>query len=326
MLLYIAKLRIENFVILPLFFFDLLQICLQFYLGLLCQLGLEHEAALSSLVEKVGTVSEAIIAELLSDALSVGTLGAFLDEVVQEAQDFKVKALKAVIFVVVQLLSNGIVIALEEILTLLIGSLLVFHSVELILLRHLLLQLLAVRLLDFTDCSLVEHLHGLGLGLLEDLLELHLEHGAPVAELVVEQLLEHLVSVHHRLVALVFANVAPAGFDRWHSASIDGVHVRLGQVEKHLTVERLLVKLLGLDTVEHFAAQGVHLLHELGAQVLKGDVCKVLKLVLIGEGPDHGAAVALFEETFEEAPNSIFLVDRLAEAFLILQRLLQVVF
>ena len=326
MLLNITELRIEHFVVLPLFFFDLLQICLQFNLSLLCQLGLEHEAALGGFVEEVGTIGEAIIAELLSDALSVGTLGAFLDEVVQEAQDFKVKALKAVIFVVVQLLSNGIVIALEEILALLIGGLLVFHGVELILLRHLLLQLLAVRLLDFTDSSLVEHLHGLGLGLLEDLLELHLEHGAPVAELVVEQLLEHLVRVHHRLVALVFADVAPARFDRWHSASIDGVHVRLGQVEEHLAVERLLVELLGLDAVEHFAAQGVHLLHELGAQVLKGDVRQVLKLVLIGEGPDHGAAVALFEETFEEAPNSIFLVDRLAEAFLILQCLLQVVF
>jgi len=55
----------------------------------------------------------------------------------------------------------------------------------------------------------------------------------------------------------------------------------------------------------------VHLLNELGAQVVEGDVRQVLKLIFLRQGSDHGAAIALLEETFEQAPNSILLIYRL---------------
>ena len=70
----------------------------------------------------------------------------------------------------------------------------------------------------------------------------------------------------------------------------------------------------------------MHLLHELGSQVVQRDVRQILQLVFLGERPDHGAAVALFEEALEQAPDSVLLVDGLTEAFLGLEGLLQVVF
>ena len=59
-------------------------------MSLLRKLGLKHQTTLSSFVEEVCAVSEPIVAELLSDALSVGSLGALLDEVVEEAKDLEV--------------------------------------------------------------------------------------------------------------------------------------------------------------------------------------------------------------------------------------------
>jgi len=76
---------------------------------------------------------------LLRDALGVGSLRAFLDEVVKEAEDFKVEALQAIVFIIVQLLSNCIIIALQEVLAFLIRRFFIFHRVEIHLLLHLLL-------------------------------------------------------------------------------------------------------------------------------------------------------------------------------------------
>ena len=84
--------------------------------------------------------------------------------------------------------------------------------------------------------------------------------------------------------------------------------------------------MLGLDSVHDFAAQGVHLFLELRPEVLKGNVSEVLQLVLFGEWSDHGATVTLFEEAFQEASDTVFLVDGLAETFLVLKSLLEVVF
>ena len=69
----------------------------------------------------------------------------------------------------------------------------------------------------------------------------------------------------------------------------------------------------------------MHLLNELGPQLLQGDLCQVLQHGFICEGAYHSLTVALFEETLEEAPDSILLIDRLTESFLVLQCLLQVV-
>ena len=65
------------------------------------KLGLKHKAALCCLVEKVSAIGQTVIAELLGKALSIRSLGAFLDEVIEEPEDLKVEALKAVILIVV---------------------------------------------------------------------------------------------------------------------------------------------------------------------------------------------------------------------------------
>jgi len=49
-----------------------------------------------------------------------------------------------------------------------------------------------------------------------------------------------------------------------------------------------------------------------------------LKLVLIGERPDHGDAVTVSEETLEKPPDAVLLLDGIRESLLILEGLLQV--
>ena len=64
----------------------------------------------------------------------------------------------------------------------------------------------------------------------------------------------------------------------------------------------------------------MNLFDELGSEVVEGDVSQVLQLVLLGQGTDHGAAVTLLEEALEQAADSIFLIDSLAETLLSLER------
>jgi len=65
----------------------------------------------------------------------------------------------------------------------------------------------------------------------------------------------------------------------------------------------------------------VDLFDELRPQSFQRDVRQVLQLVFLGQGSDHGAAVAFFEEGFEQAADSVFLVNRLAETLLVLKSL-----
>ena len=81
-------------------------------MSLLRKLGLKHKPTLGSFVEEVGAVGEPIVAELLGDALSVGSLGTLLDEVVEEAKDLEVEAFEAIVLIVVELLSNRVIIPL----------------------------------------------------------------------------------------------------------------------------------------------------------------------------------------------------------------------
>ena len=190
----------------------------------------------------------------------------------------------------------------------------------------MLLELRVEHVFDLANGCFIELFHGELLGLLVDLLELTLQHGASLTEVVIELLFEDLVSVHHCLLALVLADVAPARFNRGYSTRIDRIHIALGQVVKHLSIEWLVIELLRFDAIHHLASQCVHLFDELGPQVVQRDVCQVLQLVLLGQRSDHGAAVALLEETFKKTPNSILLIDGLAETFLVLKSLLEVIF
>jgi len=70
----------------------------------------------------------------------------------------------------------------------------------------------------------------------------------------------------------------------------------------------------------------VGLLDELRSQLFHRDVGEVLKLVLFREWTNHSATVTILEETFEQAADSIFLIDGLTETLLVLKGFLQVVF
>ena len=112
LLLDIAQLRVVDILILALLLLELGQVRLDLGMSLLGQLSLKHQPALGCLVEEIGAVGEAIVAELLRDALRVGTLGSLLDEVVKEAEDLVVEAFEAVILIIVKLLSNRVIIPL----------------------------------------------------------------------------------------------------------------------------------------------------------------------------------------------------------------------
>lgn len=73
------------------------------------------------------------------------------------------------------------------------------------------------------------------------------------------------------------------------------------------------------DSVDNLPAQSVHLLNELRSQLIQRNVCQILQLVLLGQWSDHSGTVTLFEKRFKQSTNSIFLVDRLTESFLILK-------
>ena len=81
-------------------------------MSLLCQLRLEHETALGCLIEKVCAIGKSIIAKLLSDALRVWALRSLFDEVIEETEDLEVEALKAIVFIIIQLLCNRVIISL----------------------------------------------------------------------------------------------------------------------------------------------------------------------------------------------------------------------
>ena len=78
--------------------------------------------------------------------------------------------------------------------------------------------------------------------------------------------------------------------------------------------------------MDNLSSEDVHLFDELRPQILDGNLGQILKLVLLGQRPDHGATVSVLEEGFEEAPNSILFVDCFAEAFLVLECLFQILF
>ena len=167
--------------------------------------------------------------------------------------------------------------------------------------------------------------HGLLLGLLVDLLELALQHGAPLAKIIVKLLFKDLISVHHCFLALIFADVAPTGLDGGDGSGINGVDVGFGQIVEHFSIKWFVVQLLRFDAIHDLSAKRVHLLNEFGPQVVQRDIGQVLQLVFLGQWPNHSAAIALLEETFQKAPDSIFLIDSLAETFLVLQGFFKVV-
>ena len=166
LLLNDAKFRVKHIVLLTLFILQFSQVSFQLGVSLLSELCLEHQTTFGRFIEEVSPVSEPIIAELLGDALSVGSLRPLLNEVVEEAEDLKVQAFEAVVLVVIQLLSYRVVVALEEVLALLVRCLLVLHRVQLKLLVHLLLQLSQESVLDLTYGSLIELGHCLRFGIL----------------------------------------------------------------------------------------------------------------------------------------------------------------
>jgi hypothetical protein len=89
-------------------------------LSLLSELSLEHEASLGRFIEEICPISKSIVTELLGDALRIWTFWTFFNEIIKEAQNLEIEALKAIIFIIVELLSNRVIIPLQKVLAFLV--------------------------------------------------------------------------------------------------------------------------------------------------------------------------------------------------------------
>jgi len=172
---------------------------------------------------------------------------------------------------------------------------------------------------DLADRSLGELLDGCPLSLPVYLLQLLLEHGRPDLERLGERPLERLLRRLLRPLALRLANVGPGGLDVRDRALVDGVHVGARQVVKHVTAQLLTVHHLSFHSVYYLSSKLHELFNKFGSKVLNGNFFKRLQIFFFGQGADHSAAIALFEEGFEHAADAVLLFNAIREAFLWLQ-------
>ena len=60
------------------------------------------------------------------------------------------------------------------------------------------------------------------------------------------------------------------------------------------------------------------LLYEFRSQLIHWDICQALKLTLLCKRTNHSVAVTFLEERLKQTSDTIFLVNGIAEAFLVL--------
>ena len=109
----------------PPFVFCLSQVLLQLFKTLFGKLCLKSSVTFGSFIEEAGSFDNAIVAELLGKVLSIRSFWSFFKEIVEKAKDFHVEVFKRAVLVVAKLLRYGVVIALQEVRTLLIAGLFV---------------------------------------------------------------------------------------------------------------------------------------------------------------------------------------------------------
>ena len=137
---------------------------------------------------------------------------------------------------------------------------------------HLVLEFNEEAAGNLAYCSLSELLKGVALGLAVNLLEFLLEDWSAHFKGFGEGPLEALLGVLLSSLALRLADVGPGSLDVGHCAAVDCVDIAAGQVVKHVSTELLAVHNLGFNAVDDLASQAHELLHELGSQLLDGNL------------------------------------------------------
>lgn len=145
---------------LALLILDFLDLALQLLLGLVGELLLILKLVCKSLVEEVCAFRQHLVAELLGNRLSLRALRTFVDEILQEIHDLLRQRVQSVILVVSEFLCDRLVVLLQEVNTLLLRRLLVFHREHLVLLHHFGLELLDELVSNFADGHFFENVEG----------------------------------------------------------------------------------------------------------------------------------------------------------------------
>ena len=143
---------------------------------------------------------------------------------------------------------------------------------ELELVLHLVLELDEEGFGDVADRGLRELFKRVALALLVDLSKFFLKDRGALFETFLERAFESFIGLLLGSLALALADVRPGSFDVGHCTAVDCVDIAAGQVVKHVSTELLAVHNLGFNAVDDLASQAHELLHELGSQLLDGNL------------------------------------------------------
>ena len=124
----------------------------------------------------------------------------------------------------------------------------------------------------------------------------------------------------------ILADIAPSGFDAGYITLVDSLGVSFTQLEQGLTSDISTVERLGLDSLENFGAQVLHLSDELGPHLRIGQVLQLLEVTLVLRRPHHRVAVSVFKERSDHTPDAVFVLYCVRVASLLPQGLLEVLF
>lgn len=185
----------------------------QLLLGLLPDLLLKVEFIGNAFVEELSAFSQRLVAELKRDLFSKRTFGTLIQKELLKILDLMAERLQLFVLLVPELLSNGLIVLLQEHHANLLGGLLVLNAEHLQLALHLLLQTSEVLLAYVANRVLVKGRQSSALALREELFQLFLEEGHCILEALVEIAFKGLIGVLIGLEALILADVGPAALD-----------------------------------------------------------------------------------------------------------------
>ena len=120
----------------------------------------------------------------------------------------------------------------------------------------------------------------------------------------------------NRALALILAHIAPCILNVWHRARINRFSISNTELIEHFTGQNATVEHFWLRFFHDSLPQTNKLLLELRPELVIVHLLKILQFFFVFYGPDHGEAIAVFEEQLNHTSNSVFLFDSVTTPFL----------
>jgi len=109
---------------------------------------------------------------------------------------------------------------------------------------------------------------------------------------VLDELFESVKGERNGAFVFVPGELGPGILNVGTGAVVDGTHVGLYELGKHLAGQEFSVERLGLDLLENPLAETDDLLNELGPQGLELDLVQVLQVLLVIRGSEQAKTVS----------------------------------